>query len=116
VPEDEHRSRNQERPVVISAAAAPPPVARAVELEAGTALGPLPEARLEITPEGWPTVTALLKAQIHAAQMEREHEREVALRAQAERDAERTPTGKPADYERDLWERGRAGPERGRER
>jgi hypothetical protein len=112
VPEDERRSRNRERPVVISAAAAPPPVAKAIELEAGTALGPLPEARLEITPEGRPSVTALLKAQIHAARMEQE----VALRAQAERGAERTPSGKPPGYERDLWERDRAGPERGRER
>jgi hypothetical protein len=114
MPEHERRSRNRERPVVISAAAAPPSVARAVELEAGTARGSLPEARLEITPEGRPSVTALLKAQIHAARME--HEREVALRAQAERGAERTPTGKPVGYEHDLWERGRAGPERGLER
>lgn len=116
MPEDERRFRSRERPIVISAAAAPPPVASTVELEAGTARGPLPEARLEITSEGRPSVTVLLKAQIHAARMEREHEREVALRAQAERGTERTPTGKPAGYERDLWERDRAGPERGLER
>lgn len=112
MPEDERRSRNRERPIVISAAAAPPSVAKTVELEAGTALGPLPEAQLEITPEGRPSPSTLLKAQVHAARMERE----VVLQAHAERGAERTPTGKPVGYERDLWGQGRAGPERGLER
>jgi hypothetical protein len=107
VSEDERRPRKRERPVVISASAAPPALASRIEAQAGTALGPLPEARLEISADGGPFVTDRLRAEMRAARMERERPLERS---------EREPTGKPSGYERELWEQGRAGPERGRER
>jgi hypothetical protein len=107
VSEDERRPGKRERPVVISASAAPPAVASHIEAQAGTALGPLPEAKVEISADGEPYVTDLLRAQIRAARMEREQPLERS---------EREPTSKPPGYERELWERGRSAPEHGRER
>jgi hypothetical protein len=107
VSEDERRSRQRDRPVVISASAAPPALASHIEAQAGTAPGPLPEARVEISEDGRPFVTDLLRAQIRAARMEQERSIERS---------EPGSTGKSPGYERELWERGRIGPERGRER
>jgi hypothetical protein len=100
----ERDSPERRRPIVISAASAPPALASRVEAQAGPALGPLPEARLEITASGEPSVSDLLRAKIQADRLERE------------RASERSRTGKELGYERELWERGRIGRERDLER
>jgi hypothetical protein len=102
----EREREPRERPIVISAASAPPALASRVEAQAGPARGPLPEARLEITASGQPSVSDLLRAQIQANR--REHDRA--------RGPDPSRTGKEPGYERELWERGRAGPERDLER
>ena len=102
--ESERDSRERRRPIVISAASAPPALASRVEAQAVPALGPLPEARLEITASGEPSVSELLRANIQVARLEQE------------RASERSRTGKEPGYERELWERGRAGHERDLER
>jgi hypothetical protein len=105
--ESERDPRKRERPIVISAASAPPALASRVEAQTGPARGPLPEARLEITGSGEPSVSDLLRAQIRADRLE--HDRAVER-------ADPSRTGKKPGYERELWERGRAGPERHLER
>ena len=111
---DGHEPRERERTVVISAAATPPAIARQLEAKAGTPLGPLPEAWVEVTDRGL-TVTAALVAQVNAW---REAERQRPVEASPQRAVQpttRTPGGKAPGYERELWEQGSTGPERDRE-
>jgi hypothetical protein len=105
--ESERERDPRERPIVISAASAPPALASRIEAQAGPARGPLPEARLEISATGEPSVSDLLRAQIRANRLERDR---------AVERADPSRTGKEPGYERELWGRGRTGPERQRER
>jgi hypothetical protein len=112
---DGREPREQERTVVISAAAVPPAIARQLEAKAGTPLGPLPEAWVEVTPRGL-TVTAGLMAQVNAwREAERLRTAESSPQQAVQSTTERSPASKPLGYERELWEQGISGPERGRE-
>jgi hypothetical protein len=142
---DERETRKRARTVILTVAAtAPPAVSRLVEAATGTHLGPLPAALVEVGTAGF-AIGAVLADRIDTWRSEDERrrrreraakrrtkeqqrqadEREAAKRRHSVEPslqrtghsaaAEQASVQKQPGYERELWERGRTGPERGLE-
>jgi hypothetical protein len=142
---DERETRKRARTVILAiGATAPPAVSRLVEAATGTHLGPLPTALVEVGTAGL-AIGAVLADRLDtwrsedqrrlrreraakrrtAGQKRQAGEREAAERRHnVEPSPQRTGRSAAAEqgsgekqlgYERELWERGRTGPERGLE-